>query len=109
MPTMFEFNTNQNLTPKYTKDTVVILEQDYTLSTGNKYLTVDAVCSVIECALSKYPVNAKTGKDDGETDGIEWCHVFIATTEYDPYFDEGFVKAKDLKENPFPSDYYEEK
>ena len=102
MATMFEFNTNKNLTPKYKKDTVVILEQDYSISTGNKSLTVDAVCSVIECALSKYPVNAETGEDDGETDGIEWCYVFIATPEYDPYFDEGFVKAKDLKESQLP-------
>ena len=71
MATMFEFNTNQNLTPKYAKDTVVILQKDYTTSiyNYNKYLIVGAVYSIIEGGLSKNPRNAETGERNGDANG----------------------------------------
>lgn len=102
MATMFEFNTNKNLTPKYAKDTVLILQKDYTTSSYNKYLTVGAVCSIIEGGLSKYPRNAETGKRNGDTDGAEWCHVFVSTPRFDPNFEEGYVRASDLKKYELP-------
>jgi len=104
---------NPNILPTYSEDTVAFLEQDYTRLNVNKYFTKGkgykkyAVCSRIVCGLSEYPQSPITGEIIGETDGLEWCFVSVATERADPCHDEDCVKAKDLKEYTFTAEYYE--
>lgn len=107
MATIFQLQTNTNLTPKFEKGNVVLLQQDYTVSNQNEYLVVGATCSVIECALSQYPKNSETGEENGDTDGIEWCNISISTPVFDPDYQEDFVKAKDLKKYKLYPQFYQ--
>jgi len=107
MATIFQLEINTKLTPKFEKGTVVLLQRDCTVSNRNKYLVVGATCSVIECAISQYPINAETGQDNGDTDGVEWCEVSISTPVFDPDYEEDYVKAENLKEYKLPPEFYQ--
>ena len=107
MDKFFRIKMNSKLIPKYSEDTVAFLQKDYTRLNGNKYFTEGVVCSIILCGLSQYPQSALTGDDIGDTDGIEWCYVSVATETADTGYNENYVKAKDLKEYELPAEYYE--
>jgi len=106
MATIFQLETNTNLTPKFEKGTVVLLQRDYTVANRNEYLVIGTTCSVIECALSQYPKNSETGQDNGDTDNIEWCHVSISMPVFDPDYEQDFIKAEDLKRYKISSQFY---
>lgn len=107
MDKFFRIKMNSKLIPKYSEDTVAFLQKDYTRLNGNKNFTEGAVCSVILCGLSEYPQSPLTGENIGNTDGVEWCFVSVATERADPDNDEDYVKAEDLKEYQLPAEYYE--
>lgn len=95
---MYKINTKPKKTPKYVKDTIVILQKDSTFCNENEYLEyleIGAACCVIACGLSKYPENATTAKYIGDTDGEEQCRASITIAAADN--EEGRVKANDSK------------
>lgn len=107
MDQMCRIIINSNLKPKYAEGTVAFLQKDSTHLNGNKHFTKGAVCSVILCGLSEYPTSPLTGEIIGNTDGVEWCFVSVATERADPDHDEDYVKAEDLKKYELPPEYYE--
>lgn len=90
--------TNPDLNPTFAKDTPVVLNKDYTQSDPvcSKYLTKNAIGSVIECGLSQYAFDPEKGSFTTLVDSEEWCFIEVTTPFADFLESEDWVRAKDL-------------
>lgn len=94
------FMTNSGLNPTFAENTPVVLNKDYTQfdSLCSRYLTKNAVGSVMQCGLSIYASDPITNKFTTLVDSEEWCFVEISTPSFEAVFEESqcWVRAKDL-------------
>lgn len=90
--------TNPELNPTFLEDTPVVLDKDYTQSDPfcSRYLTKNAVGTVVQCGLSEYAYNSEEDGYNKLIDETDWCFIEVATPR--AYFENSqcWVKAEDL-------------
>lgn len=98
--TITGFMTNSGLNPTFAEDTPVVLNKDYTQfdSVCSRFLTKNAIGSVMQCGLSIYAFDPVTNNFTTLVDSEEWCFVETATSSFEADFEESqcWVRAKDL-------------